>query len=359
MSLPERFGPYRLVRRLGRGGMAEAFEAMRDPGGEATPRVCLKRILPGLGDLTEMREGLAAEARIGAALRHGNIVALLDHGEVDGQPYIVLELVEGTDLRRLLKALAALGEPMPWPVVAELAFAMAHALDYAHGMVRDGSVAGILHRDISPSNVLLGRHGEVKLADFGIAKVIGESHATRTGLLKGKIPYMAPEYVGGAGFEARSDLFALGVTLHECLVGTRPFDGTSDVETLDRILSGARIPLAQRAIDAPRALVETVDALLAHHPDERPRSGREVATLLRDAAPPVDARSDLAMAVRSLMATTGAAPLEAAVAAESAGAPEPTWLFTRTELARGGRPAAPSEPRPAGPDERTQTRHPR
>lgn len=350
MARVERFGAYRIERLLGRGGMAEAFVAVRELGG-GEQRVCIKRLFPGSLDDAELLRGLASEARIGASLRHANIVSLLDSGEVQGSPYLALELVEGVDLRRLLRELGRLREPMPWHVVSELAFSLAHALDYAHAVRRDGALAGVLHRDLSPSNVLLGVNGEVKLADFGIAKVVGATHATRAGLLKGKIPYMAPEYVAGGVFDARCDLFALGVTLHECLVGVRPFDGRTDAETLDQILSGRRIPLAERSLDAPEALVACVDALLAHDPAERPETARELVRRLAPAAPTAGARRTLAMAVRALAAQS--AP-DKSHTGDALGTPEPTWLFTH----EGSAAVAPTlpEPRPAGADEPTRTR---
>lgn len=347
MAPAERFGAYRIERMLGRGGMAEAFAAVRSLGEGVTQRVCIKRLLPGSDADPELMRALLAEARIGAALRHANIVSLLDHGEVEGSPYLALELVEGVDLRRLLRELARTGETMPWPTVSELAFALGHALDFAHAASPDGSLLGVLHRDVSPSNVLLGVHGEIKLADFGIARFTAETHATRTGLLKGKVPYMAPEYVAGGSFDARCDLFALGVTLHECLVGERPFDGRNDAETLERILAGKRIPLARRSVDAPDALVQGVDALLAHDPRDRPATARAFVASLESVAPPVSARRSLALAVRRLV--DGVAR-EASVAEAEV---EPTWLFT---LDGAEPPPVDPQPRPAPPDATTRTR---
>lgn len=348
MALLERFGAYRIERLLGRGGMAEAFVGVRSLGDGAEQRVCIKRLLPGSQHDAELVRSLAAEARIGASLRHANVVSLLDHGEVNGSPYLALELVDGVDLRRLLRALGRLGEPMPWQVVAELAFSLGHALDYAHAVSKNGTLAGVLHRDVSPSNVLLGTNGEVKLADFGIAKITAETHATRAGVLKGKVPYMAPEYVAGGAFDARCDLFALGVTLHECLVCERPFDGGSDAETLERILEGKRVPLTAREVDAPAALVTAVDALLAHAPDARPSTARAFVASLASVAPTAGTRRKLALAVRALVEaeTPLATPPDEIV--------EPTWLFTRDGSDAG--PSTAPEPREADFDAPTRTR---
>jgi eukaryotic-like serine/threonine-protein kinase len=177
------FGPYRIGRRIGRGGMAETFAASRDLGTGASQDVCLKCMLPGLIEDAELAHAFLEEARLAAQLVHTNIAALIDHGTIGETHYLALELVDGIDLRGLLREANRRGERLPPEIVAEIAFAIAHALDYAHAIRRDSTLAGAIHRDISPSNVLLGLHGEVKLADFGIAKVAGASHHTRTGLL--------------------------------------------------------------------------------------------------------------------------------------------------------------------------------
>ena len=180
---PREFGPYRLVRRLGVGGMAEAFEATRIGAGGFEQRVCLKRVLPAFSDDEAFVSRFQREARLAAQLRHTNIVGVIDAGEIDGAHYMALELVDGVDLRSLLKS--SPNERVSPEMVALIGTDLAFALEHAHRT--------LVHRDISPSNILLSRSGEAKLADFGIAKAIDNPQVTASRTAQGKIPYMAPE----------------------------------------------------------------------------------------------------------------------------------------------------------------------
>jgi serine/threonine protein kinase len=287
------FGPYILVRRIGAGGMAETFEAVRTGPGGFEQRVCVKRILPEVSDDPNFVRLFREEARVAARLRHANIVQLLDVGLVDDAHYLTLELVEGCDLRRLLQSeRARQGCPPGAPgggltsgIVAFLAAELATALEVAHG----GATA-IVHRDISPSNVLLSTAGEVKLADFGIARAITDNQATRTHAIRGKVPYMAPEYALRGVVDRRVDLFALGVLLYEALAGVRPFDGRSDVETLSHLEQGLHTPLAERCPGAPTQLVEAIEQLILPDPEARTPSATALLDALVDVAPPPTAR---------------------------------------------------------------------
>jgi serine/threonine protein kinase len=290
---PRTFGPYTLVRRIGAGGMAETFEAIRTGPGGFEQRVCVKRILPEVSDDPNFVRLFREEARVAARLRHANIVQLLDVGLVDDAHYLTLELVEGCDLRRLLQserarqglAPGAAGGGLTSGIVAFLAVELATALEVAHG----GATA-IVHRDISPSNVLLSTAGEVKLADFGIARAITDNHATRTHAVRGKVPYMAPEYALRGVVDRRVDLFALGVLLYEALAGVRPFDGKSDVETLSHLEQGLHTPLAERCPGAPALLVEAIERLILPDPHARTPSATALLDALVDVAPPPTAR---------------------------------------------------------------------
>lgn len=310
MKVGTAFGPYRIERPLGRGGMAETFVASRDLGVGASQIVCLKRMLPGLLADSELVRAFEAEAGLAAGLVHANIAALIDYGIVEDTHYLALELVDGVDLRILLREAARRTERLPSDLVAEIAYALGHALDYAHAISREGKLLGVVHRDISPSNVLVGRHGQVKLADFGIAKAAGASHHTKTGMLKGKIPYMPPEYIVGGAYEARGDLFALGVTLFECVTGRRPFDGARDVDTLHRITEGERPSIRELAPDVPEPLANAIESLLAVDPNARPRHARAFLAMLDGVAPPASTRARLADAVTRLV-ETHAPPAEA------------------------------------------------
>lgn len=287
-------GTYRVVRRLGVGGMAEAFEGVRALTGSAEQRVCIKRLLPAYADDPAYLTRFRREAAIATRLRHPNIVAVLDAGET-GQTYLVLELVDGIDLLRLLRT--APNRRMQPGVVTYLAMELAYALDYAH--TESGEHPAIVHRDLTPSNVLLSRGGDVKLADFGLAKPVQGGDVTQSGSMPGKIPYLPPEQMRGEAVDGRADLFSLGVILYECLAGRRPFDGAHEYETMIRVLADRRDPLLVAAPDTPPELAALVESLLAHDRDARPPDARTVLTLLDACAPPARARMDMLDLVES------------------------------------------------------------
>ena len=297
-SSAPRFGPYELARRLGAGGMAETFVAVRRGPGGFEQHVCLKRILPAFEENVEFVRLFLEEARVSARLRHTNIVQVLDFGVVEGSHFLALELVEGLDMRIVLEQLRGNDEAMTSGLVSYLAFELGAALDFAHEAGPDGSVKGVVHRDISPSNVLLSRAGEVKLTDFGIAKAMNTTHITRSGNIKGKVPYMAPEYALKMQYDARSDLFALGVTLYEALVGKRPFDGLTELDTMRRIQDGEHVPLHEAAPGVPAALSSAIEQLLLPDPDQRYPNAAEFLDALVDVAPPPTSRRILGDLVR-------------------------------------------------------------
>ena len=261
-QVPPKLGPFELLRRLGAGGMAETFLAVRRGPAGFEQRVCIKRILPAYESDQEFVQSFLDEARTSAALRHANIVQVVEFGlsEAGGSHYLALELVDGMDLRALMQREVVFDAEL----VTLIAFDLAAALEHAHAV--DEGRPPVVHRDLSPSNVLISRAGEVKLTDFGIARAIGGSHRTASGVIKGKIPYMPPEYIEGGSFDARGDLFALGVLIYELLHGRRPFDGESELDTLRKIAAGER-----RAFEAsaPPALIACVDRLLQRQPSER------------------------------------------------------------------------------------------
>ncbi|HEX5661833.1 MAG TPA: serine/threonine-protein kinase [Polyangiales bacterium] len=287
--LPDRLGPFELQRRLGAGGMAETFLAVRRGPAGFEQRVCIKRILPAYESDQDFVTSFLAEARTSASLRHANIVQVLDFGAHEGSHYLALELIDGLDLRGLLARDTVLDAELVVLIAAEIAAALA----YAHSADEDHPQ--VIHRDISPSNVLVSRNGELKLTDFGIARVVGGSMNTASGVIKGKIPYMPPEYIDGGKFDARGDLFALGVMLFELLHGFRPFDGDSELDTLRRIANGDRKPFTASAGPAVLACIERC---LAKDPAKRYADARE----LLDALPTVHthrARKRLAELVRA------------------------------------------------------------
>jgi hypothetical protein len=325
-------GPYRILRRLGVGGMAETFEALRvDPNG-FEQRVCLKRVLPAFRDDPSFVQRFEREARIAARLRHSNVVGVLDFGAEDGVPYMALELVDGKDLRSFLGELPSGRLP---PEVALLVVSdIAMALAYAHAPLDpSGDAGGLVHRDVTTSNILLGRAGEVKLADFGIAKVKNGVEATTSGEVRGKIPYMSPEQMRGQPVDGRADLFSLGVVLFELLTGVRPFDGSHDVETMTRIVANERRAIDALAPELPSEVVAIVDRLLEPPPERRFPDAAALLLALEAAGVDPKSRRWLAAEVERrvggsgarehLLARVGAPDAEAATAVPRVRAPAP------------------------------------
>jgi serine/threonine protein kinase len=270
--------------------MAETFEAARIGDGGFEQRVCLKRVLPAFGEDEDFLTRFRREARLAAQLRHTHVVGVIDAGEVDGVHYIALELVDGVDLRSLLRA--SPGGKLEPHTVALIAMDLAYALEHAHGR--------LVHRDISPSNILLSRSGEAKLADFGIAKAMENAKVTASRTSQGKIPYMAPEQMRGESLDGRADLFSLGVVLFEALAGVRPFDGAHDVETMQRVLDGNRLCLEELAPDTPAALQGVVDRLLVIDRESRTESASRLLDELDEAAPPASIRRAMAARIDGL-----------------------------------------------------------
>src|SRR5262245_36606433 len=204
-------GPYRLVRRLGHGGMAEVWLAVAHGASGFEKKVALKTLLPEVASDPEATRGLLAEARLAARLQHRNLVGVHDLGVDDGVYYVRMDWVDGADL-----ATIAGGRPLPAPLALLVAEEIAAALDYVHRAADDdGRPLGLVHRDVSPANILISRGGDVKLGDFGIAKATMLAHVTRGGVRKGKYAYMSPEQASGDSLGPTSDQFALGVTLME------------------------------------------------------------------------------------------------------------------------------------------------
>lgn len=311
-AMSRQFGPFRVVRRLGVGGMAETFEAARQGPGGFEQRVCLKRVLPAFSQDEEFVKQFQREARLAASLRHSNIVGVLDFGEIDGLHYMALELIDGVDLRAFLAAQE--GKRLSAEQAALIGMDLAYALEYAHnpthtenghGASNGAGALGIVHRDVSSANVLISRAGEIKLADFGIAKAISTAASTASQTIKGKIPYMAPEQMKGLAVDGRADLFSLGVLLFEAVTGERPFDGSHDVETMTRVLAGERKTVHELAPALPTALATAIERLLEIEPDDRTADASALLQDLAKTAPSPQVRRELAFAVESRLGGVG------------------------------------------------------
>jgi serine/threonine-protein kinase len=249
-SVSGTIGPYRLLTRLGAGGMAEVFLAVAYGASGFEKRVAIKTLLPELRGNARLQRLLIEEARLGARLHHRNLVQVHDLGVVDGVYFVRMDYVDGRDLGALVQR----GRPLPGLALL-IAEEVALALRHVHRAVDDeGRPLGLVHRDISPANILLSREGEVKLADFGVAKATMLADVTQANVRKGKYAYMSPEQVRGDPLTARSDQFSLGVTLVELLTGARPYDGETPLQTMDLIRAAE--PPALTGVDEPlRALV--------------------------------------------------------------------------------------------------------
>lgn len=260
---------YELLERIGVGGMAEIFRGKAVAAGGFEKPVAIKRILPHLSQDNRFVELLIAEAKILSQLRHRNIVQIYDVGLGDDRQYfLVMEFVEGTDLGALFGAITPKKKRLPAHIALHIGAEVCEALDHAHrAKGPDGQVLGLVHRDVSPSNVMLSQSGEVKLTDFGIATRMEE--ATGHGGVRGKFAYISPEQAFAKRVDARSDVFSLGIVLYELILGSRLFSGLADFDALAAVRE-AKIP-RPRSID-PELAPELEDILLtalAKNPAER------------------------------------------------------------------------------------------
>lgn len=272
-SLPDRFGKYRVLRRIAVGGTAEIYEARLDGIGGFQRTFAIKRILPHLSGQAEFMDMLVEEAKVAGLLSHANIVQIMDLGQEAGDCFIAMEFVRGPDLGAVLARCRDKGIALPVPHAVFVASEMLKALEYAHTrqVVRNGRLIplDIVHRDISPANILLSLQGEVKLTDFGIAKASVNALQTVSGVIKGRFDYMSPEQSAGDPVDARTDLFATGVVLYEMLTGRHPFRRNKEPATLDAIRAGDFKPPSAHNPDVPHALELVVQKALAVDPDDR------------------------------------------------------------------------------------------
>jgi serine/threonine protein kinase len=264
------FGRYRLGPELGAGGMATVtFAVATGALGFARP-VAIKRIHPGFTDEAGFRQALRAEARIASRIRHPNVVAVLDVIEDGDDVGIVLEYVHGESLSSLLRAASERGHETPLGVATAILADVLHGLHAAHTAVDDGGAPlHVVHRDVSPQNVIVGADGVARVLDFGISKAANRATTTRDGNVKGKMRYMSPEQVGGEVSPA-TDVYAAGLVLWEALAGRSPFDDVDHAgQLVARVLSGVSIPPSSSRSDVPPALDAIVVRALARLPSER------------------------------------------------------------------------------------------
>jgi len=266
---PQRFGKYVLLRRIALGGMAEIFKA-KVAGAEGFERdLVIKRILPHFSEDEEFVSMFVDEARITARLQHQNIVQVFDFDAVDDSYYSAMEYIAGKDLKDVLEEADKRGDRLSVAQCVWVAVEVSKGLHYAHTKDDHGQPLNIVHRDVSPSNVMLSYRGDVKLMDFGIAKAAQRSTKTQAGAVKGKVAYMSPEQARGKPLDGRSDLFALGVMLWEMLTGRRLFLADSDFDTLNNVLKLEAKPPSSVNRDVPKEVDAIVAKALAKDPGAR------------------------------------------------------------------------------------------
>jgi serine/threonine-protein kinase len=281
MRDPVPFGRYRLLERLDVGGMAEVFLARVAEGEGAGRLLALKRLLPTLSEDPELVAMFLDEARIAVQLDHPGVARIEDLGRHGAAYFIAMEYVPGKALRAVLDRLAPRGGRVPVSLAAFVGARMLDALHHAHER-RDGArrPLGIVHRDVSPQNVLLSFAGDVKLIDFGLAQARERGAPADPGVVRGKVAYASPEQARGVALDRRSDVFSAGVVLHELLTGARLFAASPDLLALERVLS-LEVPSPRAANpEVPEALARAVMAALERDPDRRTPSAAALAAEL-------------------------------------------------------------------------------
>ncbi len=272
-GFPRAYGKFELLRRLGDGGMAEVFLARLPGVAGFSKTLVLKRILPHLSRKKHFVDLFVAEATLAAEVRHRNVVQVFELGQVEGELYMAMEYVEGHDLRRLLRCASKEGLRIPTWFTVHVICEILDALTYGYELLDDqGRPRRVVHRDVTPSNIFISNQGDVKLGDFGVARDDTRQTQTRAGQLKGKVAYMAPEQIYSRTIDQRTDLFAVGIVLWECLAQRRLFGGRPDIDIMNTICKGKRVPPSNRLTDVPPELDRIVLKALQPEPDERHES---------------------------------------------------------------------------------------
>lgn len=314
-------GRYEVVGRLASGGMAEVYVADLLGARGVRRRVALKRIHPHLAEDSSFARMFLDEAKLASELRHPSLVPVLDAAEDGGELVLVLDYVAGWDLGSVLRRARETNHQLPEGVVVGIGEGLASALAYVHELRdADGGLRGIVHRDVTPSNVLIAEDGSVRLLDFGVAKAAERSAHTVTATLKGKLGYMAPEQASAAPVDARTDLYALGLVLFEMLSGFRALSAEGDIALLELARRPIHRPTLEARPSVSRTLARLVDELRAADPADRPKSTRIVAASLAEMRSTTLASDGAAIRgfVESVMGS-GARPIQAATRARVVG----------------------------------------
>jgi serine/threonine-protein kinase len=297
---------YRVLDRLASGGMAEVFVAESAGIEGFKKRVAIKRVLPHLSEKKRFISMFLDEARLSAQLSHSNCVQVFDIGVGDNAYFIVMEFVDGADLKGVIDYIKNSGKSFPVEIAVLIAVKICEGLTYAHELSSpDGKPLHIVHRDMSPPNVLITKHGEVKIVDFGLAKASSQLEKSEPGIIKGKFSYLSPEAALGEDVDHRTDIFAVGIILWELLAGRRLFLGDTDFATVKQVQQSIVPSLRQMRNDVPEELDRIIARSLAKDPNQRYGSardlGRDLTSFLYHYGKPVSA-FDISELVRGSMA---------------------------------------------------------
>lgn len=265
-----KFGKYKLVERLGKGGMAETWRGELLAAEGVRKAVVIKRVLPNFSDNKEFIEAFVQEAKVTASLSHGNVAQVFDFGQIGDSHFIAMELIDGRSLDRVLKHGIARGYwHMPYPIATLITLEVAKGLEHVHTRRGPKGPLNIVHRDISPDNIIVGINGETKLVDFGVAKSVLEGrNETEAGVIKGKYIYFSPEQAAGEKVDFRTDIYALGVVLYRLVTGRKAFDGPG-LKVLKQIQKGEYVPLRVANPDIPDQLATVIETMMATRKEDR------------------------------------------------------------------------------------------
>ncbi|HTL33166.1 MAG TPA: serine/threonine-protein kinase [Kofleriaceae bacterium] len=268
---------YRVIDKLESGGMAEVFRAESSGLEGFRKQVAIKRVLPHLGRNSKFISMFLDEARLSAQLSHSNCVQVFDIGVRDDAYFIVMEFVDGANLKSIATSMRNNGRSFPIPAATYIAHEICKGLSYAHELTdRNGMPLNLVHRDVSPPNVLVTKHGEVKIVDFGLAKASSQIEPSEPGVIKGKFAYLSPEAAQGEEVDCRADIFAVGIILWELLTSRRLYDGDTDVQVFHKAQVAKVPPVSQINRNVPPELESIVNRALARDRNERYSSAREL-----------------------------------------------------------------------------------
>jgi serine/threonine protein kinase len=269
---------YRITERVASGGMAEVFKGVAESLQGFRKNIAIKRILPALTQNKKFVAMFLDEARLSLALQHANVVQVFDIGHADDTYFIVMEYVDGVDLKALIEWRRRLGKRLPIAVTLNIINEICKALAYAHELPNPETdrPLGIVHRDISPPNVLISRQGEVKVADFGLAKATSQLETTEPGVVKGKMSYLSPEAARGEEVDSRSDIFSVGILLYELLTGKRLFYGETDFQTVELVRNARVPPIRAQNAEVEQDLEDIVRKTLAQKVEDRFQSATDL-----------------------------------------------------------------------------------